>query len=295
MASVRQARALRDQLHFFLGRNQGAGPSPGQSASQKVAFWWLIGSISHIPVTSYRNVGYFCIVAQHGRFLMHQLEIETQGFAIIPDVVSEASISLLLDRLIGAHLRRSRAGIRHALQHPAVMEIAQDPRLLDIARGTLGSGAMPFRATLFDKSPISNWLVVWHQDTALPLRERIEAEGWGPWSLKDGVIYAHAPARALNQVLALRVHLDDSTEENGPLRVLPATHKLGVLSDDAIHDLAARLEPVDCVVGMGGILAMRPLIAHASSKSLSDRPRRVLHIEYASSRVIEDCFELAVA
>jgi hypothetical protein len=226
---------------------------------------------------------------------MHQLEIETQGFAIIPDVVSDVSISILLERLSGAHLRRSRAGIRHALQHPAVMEIAQDPRLLDIARGSLGSGAIPFRATLFDKSPLSNWLVVWHQDTALPLRKRLDVEGWGPWSVKDDVVYAHAPASALNQVLALRVHLDDSTIENGPLRVLPATHKLGVLSDDAIHDLAARLKPVDCVVGKRGILAMRPLIVHASSKSLPELSRRVLHIEYAASWVIEDRFELAVA
>jgi ectoine hydroxylase-related dioxygenase (phytanoyl-CoA dioxygenase family) len=245
--------------------------------------------------SAYRNVGYLCIVAQHGRFLMHQVEIERQGFAIIPDVVSEASISVLLERLSGTNLRRSRAGIRHALQHPAVMEIAQDPQLLDIARGTLGSEATPFRATLFDKSPLSNWLVVWHQDTALPLRKRFEAEGWGPWSVKDGILYAHAPASALDRALALRVHLDDSTVENGPLRVLPQTHKLGVLSDNAIHDLASRLKPVDCVVPKRGIVAMRPLIAHASSKSLSDKARRVLHIEYASSWIIEDCFELAVA
>jgi len=226
---------------------------------------------------------------------MHQVEIETQGFAIIPDVVPDESVSVLLELLSSTHLRRSRAGIRHALQHPAVMDIAQNPRLLDIARGTLGSGAIPFRATLFDKSLSSNWLVVWHQDTALPLRRRIEAEGWGPWSVKHGIIYAHAPATALNHVLALRVHLDDSTVENGPLRVLPATHKLGVLSDDAIHDLAEKLKPVDCVIGKRGILAMRPLIAHASSKSVSEKARRVLHIEYASSWIIEDCFELAVA
>jgi hypothetical protein len=226
---------------------------------------------------------------------MNQTDIETQGFAIFPDVVSEVSISVLLEELRGARLRRTRAGIRHALQHPAIMEIAQDPRLLDIASGTLGNRATPFRATLFDKSALSNWLVVWHQDTALPLRRKLEAEGWGPWSVKDGIVYSHAPASALNQVLALRVHLDDSTAQNGPLRVLPATHKLRILSDDEIHDLAARLKPVDCVVGKRGILAMRPLIVHASSKSLSDNARRVLHIEYASSAFIEDRFELAVA
>ena len=77
------------------------------------------------------------------------------------------------------------------------------------------------RATLFDKSPDSNWLVVWHQDTALPLVERKDLPGWGPWSTKEGVLYAHAPSQALSQVLALRVHLDDSTSVNGPLRCSP--------------------------------------------------------------------------
>src|SRR6266705_1926101 len=140
-----------------------------------------------------------------------------------------------------------------------------------------------------------NWLVSWHQDTALPLRERRETPGWGPWSLKDGVNYAHAPASALSRVLALRVHLDDSTSENGPLRVLPGTHTLGVLTDDEIHELATRIAAADCLVSRGGVLAMRPLIVHASSKSQSNVPRRVLHIEYAASAVTEEGMALAIA
>lgn len=164
-----------------------------------------------------------------------------------------------------------------------------------IAQEVLGEEAFPFRATLFDKSPTANWLVVWHQDTALPLRERREASGWGPWSIKDGVTYAHAPASALSQVLALRVHLDDSTAANGPLRVLPGTHTLGVLTDESLHDLSTRVTAVDCLAPQGGVLAMRPLIVHASSKSQSDSPRRVLHIEYASSAADLDGLEFAIA
>jgi ectoine hydroxylase-related dioxygenase (phytanoyl-CoA dioxygenase family) len=166
---------------------------------------------------------------------------------------------------------------------------------MQIAQHILGLGATPFRATLFDKSPQSNWLVVWHQDTALPLRERRDIQGWGPWSTKDGVTYAHAPATALCRVVALRVHLDDSTPQNGPLRVLPGTHAKGVLSDDAIQELALRIAPVDCSVPQGGVLVMRPLIVHASSKSALKIPRRVLHIEYAENAAIEAGLNLAVA
>jgi len=190
---------------------------------------------------------------------------------------------------------RSKAGVRHALKHSPVAEMAHDERLLEIARRVLGTGAVPFRATLFDKSPNSNWLVVWHQDTALPLCEKHETPGWGPWSVKEGVIYARAPATALAQVLALRIHLDDSMADNGPLRVLPGTHKMGVLSDDATHKLAEEVTSVDCLAPRSGVLTMRPLIVHASSKSRSEMPRRVLHVEYAASRFIENGLELAVA
>jgi hypothetical protein len=70
---------------------------------------------------------------------------------------------------------------------------------------------------------------------------------------------------------------------------------MGVLSDEAIHDLSTRTTAVDCLVPRGGILVMRPLIVHASSKSRGNMQRRVLHIEYASSLRISDGIELALA
>lgn len=109
-----------------------------------------------------------------------------------------------------------------------------------------------------------------------------------------GVLYAHAPAFALEQVVALRVSLDDSTASHGPLRVLPGTHRLGVLDDAEIARLADDVAAVDCVVPAGGVVAISPLTVHASSKSLNDRPRRVLHIEYAAALELSDGVELAV-
>ena len=221
--------------------------------------------------------------------------IREQGFAIIPNVLGRPDVDALVAELSQAELPRSKAGIRHALKLPAVATIASSASLIGIAQEALDGEAFPFRATLFDKSPTANWLVVWHQDTALPLRERRETAGWGPWSIKDGVNYAHAPANALSQVLALRVHLDDSTSENGPLRVLPGTHTFGVFTDNTLHELSMRIAAVDCLVPCGGVLAMRPLIVHASSKSQAQNPRRVLHIEYAASRLIQGGLELAIA
>ncbi len=209
--------------------------------------------------------------------------VAKQGFEIIPELIDSRSLTRVVESLESSPLRRGRAGIRNAFQLDSVRNIASDPRILDLAQNILGENAFPFRATLFDKSVQSNWLVVWHQDTALPLRERRDAPGWGPWSVKEGVTCAHAPASALEKVLAIRLHLDDSDRQDGSLRVLPGSHTFGVLSDDAIHDLANRIAPVDCHVKSGGVLIMRPLVVHSSSKARSrTAQRRVPHIEYAS-------------
>ena len=212
-----------------------------------------------------------------------QAHLHERGYAIVPDVVSSSEVMVLLVAMADLVSRRGRAGVRHVLNHPTVNVIANDRRLLGMAQEVLGPEAFPFRATLFDKSPESNWLVTWHQDTALPLREKMDIPGWGPWSVKDGTVYAHAPAFALNQALALRLHLDESNERNGPLRVLPATHTLGVLSDEEIARCADERTAVECFVGKGGIVAMKPLVVHASSKSAVEMPRRTLHIEYAAN------------
>ncbi len=216
------------------------------------------------------------------------------GFAILPALFSHEFLDQLLQEIDECRPLRSRAGIRHALHLPPVAAVAGNRLLAEIACEVLGTRAFPFRATLFEKSNRSNWLVVWHQDTALPLRERVEVPGWGPWSIKERIDYAHAPAGALSQVLALRIHLDDSTQDNGPLRVLPRSHMRGVLNDDEIHALAVRTTPVDCIAAKGGVIAMRPLLVHASSKSRTEIPRRVLHIEYAADDSIAAPLHLTV-
>jgi Phytanoyl-CoA dioxygenase (PhyH) len=216
------------------------------------------------------------------------------GHAILQEVFERREMLRVADALDEAPIGRTKAGARHVLSVPVVRELAGDSRLLEIAASFVGAIPVPFRATLFDKSPASNWLVVWHQDTALPLRARVNDVSWGPWSVKAGVLYAHAPAPALATVLALRVHLDDSTAANGPLRLLPGTHLQGVLSDQAIERLSRNVTPVDCVAPSGGVIAMRPLTIHASSKASDGKRRRVLHIEYAASVHLGSGIELAV-
>jgi ectoine hydroxylase-related dioxygenase (phytanoyl-CoA dioxygenase family) len=180
------------------------------------------------------------------------------------------------------------------MANAAVAALAVDPRLMTIARASLGSSATPFRATLFDKSSQTNWLIPWHQDTALPLTSVFDGPEWSAWSIKAGIVYAHAPVWALSRVLALRVHLDASTSKNGPLRVVPGSHVAGVLSDQGVLDYVRQHEHMDCLIARGGVLAMYPLLIHSSSKARSGDPRRVLHLEYAESLDLGAGVHLAV-
>ena len=215
------------------------------------------------------------------------------GYGVVENVFADADLAPVVAALEGHLATRSRAGARHVLALPAVRALAADARLIELAARFIGP-ARPVRATLFDKSADANWLVAWHQDTALPMQARSDAVAWGPWSIKAGVLHAIAPASALEQVVALRVSLDASTSENGPLRVLPGTHAHGLLDQAEIERLTRQVEPVSCTVDAGGVVAMRPLVLHASSKSTSEARRRVLHIEYAAATSFGPGLDLAV-
>jgi ectoine hydroxylase-related dioxygenase (phytanoyl-CoA dioxygenase family) len=216
------------------------------------------------------------------------------GYSITEWVFDRREMAPIREALAGAELARTKAGARHVLQVPAIRALASHPALVNLAATFVGGQAIPFRATLFDKSTVSNWLVAWHQDTGLPLHQRVDDPLWGPWSVKGGMLHAIAPAAALAMVVALRVHLDDSTLANGPLRVLPGTHAGGVLTHDDIQRFARVVPPVECVSSEGGVVAMRPLLVHASSKASDHQPRRVLHIEYTATVHMGAGIELAV-
>jgi hypothetical protein len=85
-------------------------------------------------------------------------DARAQGFTIIEAVLDGTEVAELTRTLETSDLDRSRAGARHLINHPAVSGVATDPRMVAIARRFLGETAIPYKATLFDKSPARNWL-----------------------------------------------------------------------------------------------------------------------------------------
>lgn len=213
------------------------------------------------------------------------------GFQIIEGVLSEAECDRLSEHLC---TDESRAGFRHLMSDPFVLALAFDERLKAITTNISGRPLIPYKATLFQKTGKANWLVPWHQDTTLPLESPPEGDGWGPSSVKDGISFAHAPTLALSNILALRVHLDASTRQNGPLKVIPGSHHERIVDDGEFGEWAKKDSSV-CLVGKGGVIAISPLLVHASSKCTDNQPRRVLHIEYATEIEIANGVKLAIA
>lgn len=207
------------------------------------------------------------------------------GYAIIPDAVDDTVVDALLDALSPVDLRegRLRGGVRHLLRDvPEVRALAASPAMRGVAESALGPGALAVRGILFDKVPGANWKVVWHQDLTIAVRERREVEGFGPWTEKEGVVHVQPPAALLSGMVAVRLHLDDCSEENGPVRVIPRSHRAGRLSAREVDAWRGESEVV-CTVPRGGILAFHSLLLHASSPAVRPGHRRVVHVEFAAA------------
>ena len=208
--------------------------------------------------------------------LDHVQSVEENGFAIVPRCLSEQ----VMDDL-GSHFDDSKHAQRNLLDVPIVRELAVSKPLKQLAATVLGNECFVVRGIFFNKTPNTNWKVVWHQDKTIAVRERKEVSDFGPWSVKQGVHHVQPPAAVMSGLIAIRLHLDESGENNGPLRVIPGSHLGGYLSGSEI-DAWRGTSSVICTVQRGGAILMRPLLLHASSSSSIALPRRVLHLEFAA-------------
>jgi ectoine hydroxylase-related dioxygenase (phytanoyl-CoA dioxygenase family) len=212
--------------------------------------------------------------------------IDGIGFGIHPNAVCAADCELLCDEIQRlASLGDGpycKAGLRNLLRESTcVRSLACSNILRQLIQSVLKADAFAVRALWFDKRDGANWLVPWHQDVMIAVAERADAPGYGPWSIKSRVDHVRPPVVVLERMASIRIHLDPCGEDNGPLQVIPGSHRGGILDDVAIDAAVSRAEPVTCVCERGDAIVMRPLLLHRSSKADQPCSRRVLHLEYA--------------
>lgn len=155
-------------------------------------------------------------------------------------------------------------------------------KILSYVSQFLNENVQFVRAILFDKTSQNNWLVAWHQDRTVAVSNKFELKGWNSWSIKDNTHHVQPPVEVLDEMVTCRIHLDSNTIENGCLKLIPGSHRYGVLSHDEIQKVSVESEVINCIGDAGSMLVMRPHILHASSKMTDTVRRRVLHIEYTS-------------
>ncbi len=221
-----------------------------------------------------------------------QRRLEQDGFAVVPDVCSPPEVAALIDAVesfeaAGAAVRE-KGGATYAVRRlceliPAAAAFAASPAVRSLVEPVLGPPARIVRSLLFDKNPAANWKVPWHQDLTIAVRERRDVAGFGPWSVKAGVAHVQPPADVLARMVTVRLHLDDCGERNGPLRVIPGSHRLGTIEPADVPRRRRETPEVACTVAAGGVVLMRPLTLHASSPADAPGHRRVVHLEFAAT------------
>lgn len=190
----------------------------------------------------------------------------------MPDLLTATQLQAL-----DAALDTPPANARQMLQLDWCSELAQQVGSQLAAAGLTGPDYIAVQCTYFEKSREHNWLVALHQDLSIPVKARVDHAALGGWSDKDGMLFVQPPLAVLEQLVALRLHIDECGPEDGALKVIPGSHLSGRLSEDGKALSKQSAEAVLCPVAQGAGMAMRPLLLHASSKATGSSRRRVLH------------------
>jgi ectoine hydroxylase-related dioxygenase (phytanoyl-CoA dioxygenase family) len=220
-------------------------------------------------------------------FTKQKQEMTTNGFTVIEGIYSEVEVASIIDTIrhadsSGPTFRKTNDlfAIRQFLKEvPQSLPFIFNARLNEVINALFGSHYFVVKSIYFDKPGESNWFVSYHQDLTISVDKRVEMKGFGPWSVKQNQFAVQPPLDILENNFTIRIHLDDTDENNGALRIIPGSHLKGVIRPETI-DWTKETE-VTCPVPKGGIMLMRPLLLHASSRSTNQKKRRVIHIEFS--------------
>jgi len=163
--------------------------------------------------------------------------------------------------------RLTRIKLPHK-QHPYFWQLLTQSKITQVLNDLLGPDTTLLTSKLNTKAPGGGAAVEWHQDWAF---------------------YPHTN----DDLLAFGVLLEDVDEENGPLMVIPGSHKGPVLSHNANGVFCGAIDPDDplfdhdkavSLVGKAGSMTVHHArLLHGSAPNTSSRARRILFYEIASA------------
>ncbi|WP_427872259.1 phytanoyl-CoA dioxygenase family protein [Flavobacterium sp. MMS24-S5] len=224
----------------------------------------------------------------------YNTEISAEGFSIINNVFTENEIQNLIslienktaDNQENTTFRKSQDlfAIRQFHKEiPETLPFIFNEKLQDIIESTFGEGFFITKSIYFDKPEKSNWFVAYHQDLTISVDQKIEAENFENWTVKQNQFAVQPPTEILENNFTIRIHIDKTTKENGALKVINNSHSKGILRIENL-DFETEKETI-CEVEKGGIMIMKPLLFHASNKTTNNERRRVIHIEFSKQQL----------
>lgn len=215
------------------------------------------------------------------------------GFSIHPEIYSAEEIDDIINIIDkpgnnNSSFRRNAAlyAVRNFISaFPPLIPIIFNPQLKELLHDNFGDEYFISKSIYFDKPPNSNWFVAYHQDLTISVEKKVKMPGFNSWTVKHEQFSVQPPISILESNFTVRIHLDDTDNSNGALRVIPGSHLKGICRTDKINNINDG--EVICSVPKGGVMLMRPLLLHASSKSASQSRRRVIQIEFSRQELPE--------
>jgi len=224
-------------------------------------------------------------------YYYHQQEVHQNGFTVIDDIYNGDEIAELINTIDKADqsnptFRRTADlfAIRQFLKEvPNVKSIIFNDKLKQLIENIFGDGYFVVKSIYFDKPEQSNWFVAWHQDLTISVDNKVELSGYTSWTSKHNQFAVQPPIEILEDNFTIRIHLDDTNADNGALKLLPGSHLKKIYRSDGI-DWSVENETI-CDVKRGGAMIMRPLLMHASDRTINEQKRRVIHIEFSRTEL----------
>jgi len=217
-------------------------------------------------------------------FDQHKNELDKKGFSIVKSIFNAVELITLIKLIEDNNFDFSERQLLN--RFPEIQEVIFKNELFKGLYSTIcNKSYFLSKAIYFNKPSKSNWFVSYHQDLSISVKEKKETKGFGNWTTKKGQLGVIPPLNILENTITFRVHLDETNLENGGLKVISESHNKGIIRIDENFEKSNFGNEVVCDIETGGVMLMKPLILHASQKSISEKDRRVIHLEFCNQEL----------
>lgn len=215
-------------------------------------------------------------------------QLHNEGYTIINSIYTIDEIEAIIN--IINHTDKSKDTYRKSVdlfairqflkEIPEMVNVIFNEKLKNTINQIIGNEYFIVKSIYFDKPETSNWYVPYHQDLTISVDKKIEDQNFKFWTKKQNQFSVQPPISILENITTIRIHLDDTNENNGALNVIPKSHLKKIYRPETIN-WDNEIE-ITCNVAKGGIMFMKPLTLHSSKRTINNEKRRVIHIEFSN-------------